>query len=113
MLFSNVSCLERRRSFFHVVKNCLVRVSDCFSPHEFQSHISFKFTVSNPSFFSINTVVQFSIVAPSNSDKSSQKRREEGKKKTNIVENVFRMLELQNGLMLADYNSVASHFRFI
>lgn len=38
-LISNAIYLERKRGYFHAVKNCLVSVSDCFSsPHELQSH---------------------------------------------------------------------------
>lgn len=53
---------------------------------------------SNPSFFSINTIRQFSVAAPSNSHSSSPKKwrkteGEEKKKAGDVMENIFRKLQ--------------------
>uniref|UniRef100_A0A8C4UI16 Uncharacterized protein n=1 Tax=Falco tinnunculus TaxID=100819 RepID=A0A8C4UI16_FALTI len=88
-----------------------------------------------PSFFSINTLMQFYGVAFSN---ASQRREKEGEKKEGRGECLWnasnweaafqraggmvprgrhaclpRVALLLQGLVLADYSSVASHFRFI
>lgn len=98
--------------------------------------MNFRFTAEQPIFCPINTVMQLYIVLPVILMAVKKKKEKEKKgEEVNIVENVFRALGsgrlvfgwqvaalsaclphialLLQGLMLADYNSVASHFRFI